>query len=388
MEQAWLAAGLDAGAVMDKASAVPVVMDHAALDRLIAVLAGDGRRVIGPTLRDGAVIYDDLGSGADLPRGWIDEQAGGRFRLVKKGTALFGYTVGPATWKRFLHPPEQRLWRARLDGEAPRILPEPLSDERMAFIGVRACELAAIAIQDKVFLDGPYRDPHYAKRRKNLFIVAVNCSRAGGTCFCSSMGTGPKVGQGYDIALTEIGDELVAEAGSESGAVVLAGLPSRPARGGDREAAKRAVARAEAGMGRKLDTVGLPGLLAASRSHPRWDEVAKRCLNCANCTMVCPTCFCTSVDEVSDLEGRECARVSRWASCFTTEFSHVHGGPVRMGAASRYRQWMSHKLGTWHEQFGTSGCTGCGRCITWCPVGIDITEEAAAIRGGEGAHGG
>jgi Fe-S-cluster-containing hydrogenase component 2 len=125
----------------------------------------------------------------------------------------------------------------------------------------------------------------------------------------------------------------------------------------------------------------LPDLLKANPDHRRWDEVASRCLNCANCTMVCPTCFCTSVDEVSALDGSGASREQRWASCFTTEFSHVHGGAVRPGAKARYRQWMTHKLGTWVDQFDSSGCTGCGRCISWCPVGIDITEEAAMIRG-------
>jgi ferredoxin len=362
----------------------PVVIDSTALDGLIAKLAGEGRQVIGPVLRDGAVVYEEISATADMPRGWLDAQAGGQYRLYREGEALFGHTVGPSSWKRFLHPPKQALWRARLDGDAPQIIAEPVAGERYAFVGVRACELAAIQIQDRVFLDGLYRDPHYAARREALFIVAVNCGRAVETCFCSSMGAGPKAGQGYDIALTEIGGEFLVEAGSAAGATLVAELSARPAGSSDLEAAAAAIERAEAGMGRSLDTEGLPELLAANRNHARWDEVAGRCLNCANCTMVCPTCFCTTVDEVSDLEGTETGRVQRWASCFTTEFSYVHGGPVRSGAAQRYRQWMSHKLGTWHEQFGTSGCTGCGRCITWCPVGIDITEEAAAIRGGEG----
>jgi sulfhydrogenase subunit beta (sulfur reductase) len=372
------------------AAVSPVVLTQEGLDRLIEVLAAQGYEVAGPVRRDGAVVYGEVFSSTDLPRGWIDVQEGGSYRLKREGDAFFGYTVGPDSLKRFLHPPKQELWRAHLDGDAPRIVPEPVARGRHAFIGVRACELAAIQVQDKVFLDGPFRDPHYAARRENLFMVTVNCGRAGATCFCSSMGAGPKAGQGYDISLTEIGDGFLAETGSEAGAALLADLPSRPAQAADLEAAQAAIANAEAGMGRKLDTEGLPELMTRNHSHPRWDEVAKRCLNCANCTMVCPTCFCTTVDEVSDLEGREAARVQRWASCFTTEFSYVHGGPVRAGAASRYRHWISHKLSTWHEQFGTSGCTGCGRCITWCPVGIDITEEVAAIRGVdlEGADGG
>ena len=366
-----------------EASTTSVVLDAGGLDRLIEALADRGHQVIGPVLRDGAVVYEPVDSSADLPRGWIDEQEGGHYRLRRKGDAFFGYVVGPSSWKRYLHPPKQTLWRADTTGSEPVIHPEPVDPTRYAFFGVRACEIAAIAVQDKVFLDGPYRDPHYAARREGLLIVAVNCGRAAATCFCASMDTGPRARSGFDIALTEIGEggAFLAESGSEAGAAILQDLPSRPASAEHRAASEAATARAVGQMTRSIDTEGLPELLKANPDHPRWDDVAARCLSCANCTMVCPTCFCTSVDEVSDLEGKEASRVQQWASCFTMEFSYVHGGAVRPGPKARYRQWMTHKLATWHDQFDSSGCVGCGRCITWCPVGIDITEEAAAIRG-------
>ena len=253
----------------------------------------------------------------------------------------------------------------------------------MAFLGVRACELAAIAVQDRVMLDGPFADAHYAARRQAAFLVAVNCDRAVSTCFCPSMGTGPAVGAGHDICLTEIdeGAAFLAEAGSPRGAALLATLPHRAARDTEVAAARALSARAEAQITKRLDTDGLPELLKANAEHPQWDDVASRCLNCTNCTMVCPTCFCTGTEEVSSLDGTTAERASHWASCFTLDFSYIHGGSVREAPKARYRQWMTHKLATWHDQFGESGCTGCGRCVTWCPVGIDITEEAVAIRG-------
>jgi len=362
------------------ATAGPVVIDVAGLDALIAALAAEGREVLGPVKRDGAILYEEIGTSADLPKGWVDEQAGGHYRLRDEGEAYFGATLGPSSWKRILHPPKQRLWRTEGSGDETKIVEEPRDTTRRAFIGARACDLAAIAAQDKVLLDGPFRDPHYAARRENLFIVAVNCTRAADTCFCVSMETGPKATAGYDIALTEFeAGRFLAEAASEAGATLLGALPSMPAKEAEEAQAEEAIGTARAQQ-RRIDTDGLPELLKARPDHPRWSEVAQRCLNCANCTMVCPTCFCTSVDEVTSLEGPETERVNRWASCFTVEFTHVHGGAVRPGAKSRYRQWMTHKLGTWVDQFGEMGCTGCGRCISWCPVGIDITEEAAALR--------
>jgi sulfhydrogenase subunit beta (sulfur reductase) len=354
---------------------------------LLDALRTRGYRVIGPTIQDQAIVYGDIASLADMPRGWTDEQRGGHYRLVRRDDdALFGYAVGPHSWKKFLHAPEQRLWHAERSDDGVRVLAEPPQPTPTAFFGVRSCELHAIAIQDRVLLEGAYPDPYYRTRRQAVFLVAVNCAEPGGTCFCASMNTGPKASGGYDLALTEIGGDasrrFVVDVGSEIGRAVLAQLPHRGATADEKAEAESVIGSATARMGREIPAADeVPELLRRNLDHPRWDEVAERCLTCGNCTMVCPTCFCTTVEEITSLDGSKSEHVQRWDSCFTTEFSYLHGGSVRASPRSRYRQWMTHKLSTWWDQFGTSGCVGCGRCITWCPVGIDITEEVAAIRG-------
>jgi sulfhydrogenase subunit beta (sulfur reductase) len=360
------------------------------LSDLVQALGRHGYRVVGPTMRDGVIAYGEVSSIDDFPRGWSDEQSGGRYRLVRrKDDALFGYAVGPQSWKQFLHPPVLPLWHAQHHGTAVQS-PAESNSPRFAFIGVRACELHAIIIQDRVFLGGAHVDPHYRVRRKDAFIVALNCAVAGGTCFCASMKTGPKVPVGFDLALTELltpqEHVFLVEIGSETGRAVLLGIPQRAATAAEVAEAQAIIERTAASMGRTMRADDLHELLLRNLEHPRWNEVAERCLACGNCTMVCPTCFCTSVADSSDLAGLESSRSRRWDSCFTMDFSHVHGGSVRQSARSRYRQWMTHKLATWHDQFGSSGCVGCGRCITWCPVGIDITEEVRAIRESERAE--
>ena len=363
------------------------VIDPDALEELVRALRERGFRVLGPMVREGAIVYDELDSAGQLPIGWTDEQAPGRYRLERRDDeARFGFAVGPHSWKQFLLPSRLRLWRARRDAEGLEVEPEPTDDTPLAFFGVRACELQGIAIQDRVLLEGQFVDRDYAARRKDTFIVAVNCFEPGGTCFCVSMGSGPKAEAGYDLALTEILDgshRFLVEVGTARGSDVLAELPRRSAEDGDRRAAAEAVEGAAQKMGRQLDTTDLRGLLARNLEHERWDDVASRCLTCGNCTMVCPTCFCTSVEDVSDLAGEEAEHVRLWDSCFSLDHSYIHGGSVRPSGRSRYRQWLTHKFGTWHDQFGTSGCIGCGRCISWCPVGIDVTEELSAIRATE-----
>jgi sulfhydrogenase subunit beta (sulfur reductase) len=365
------------------------VIEPGALEELIHALHDRGFRVLGPTVREGAIVYDELDSADQLPIGWTDEQSPGRYRLERRDDeARFGYAVGPHSWKQFLLPPRLRLWRARRGKAGLEVEPEPTDDTPLAFFGVRACELQGIAIQDRVLLEGQFVDRDYEARRKGAFIVAVNCFEPGGTCFCVSMGSGPKAEAGYDLALTEILDgshRFLVEVGTERGSDVLADLPRRTTQDADRQAAADAVAGAVQKMGRELDTTDLRGLLARNLEHERWDEVASRCLTCGNCTMVCPTCFCTSVEDVSDLAGEEAEQVRLWDSCFSLDHSYIHGGSIRPSGRSRYRQWLTHKFGTWQDQFGTSGCIGCGRCISWCPVGIDVTEELTAIRATEEA---
>jgi len=361
----------------------PLVIDIDGLDLLIETLSTDGYRILGPVLRDDAIVYDDISAAADLPQGWTDRQEPGRYRVERRPDhALFGYVVGPHSWKRFLHPP-LLTFEARKTDDGFVVESAPEEPRRLAFVGVRACELAAIAIQDRVFLEGPYVDPHYQRRREDNFLVAVNCTEAASTCFCVSMGTGPRAGAGFDLALTELVEadrhEFLLEVGSERGAEVAGRLSASKAGNHAVEAAVRALERTEQQITRVLETGDLPRILEQSYESPHWDRVAERCLACANCTMVCPTCFCTAVDDVTDLSG-EASRVRRWDSCFNVDFSYIHGGAVRTSVAARYRQWFIHKLGTWHEQFGSSGCVGCGRCITWCPARIDITAEARALR--------
>jgi sulfhydrogenase subunit beta (sulfur reductase) len=368
------------------AAGPPAALDVPALASLIPLLKDRGYQVVGPTVRDGAVTCDILEKIEDLPAGWGDEQSSGRYRLKKrKDSALFGYNLGPQGWKRYLHPPEVRMFEGTRDGGQFQIHKNPPPSQKWAFLGVRPCELAAIERYDRVFLGDRYLSPGYQARRQNVLILAVNCTQAAGTCFCTSMGTGPRARAGFDVALTELAGPqrsvFVAEAGSEAGAELLSQIERREATAEEMAAADAAVAATAKQIRRKLDTDGLKELLQESLEHPRWDQVATRCLSCANCTLVCPTCFCTTVEDITDVAGGEATRWRKWDSCFTDSFSYIHGGSVRLSVKSRYRQWLTHKLSYWVDQFGAFGCVGCGRCITWCPGKIDITEEVAAIRG-------
>ncbi|MCW5940598.1 MAG: 4Fe-4S dicluster domain-containing protein [Fimbriimonadaceae bacterium] len=361
------------------------VLDARDLGSLLEALQLRGYGPVGPTIVGDAVVLRPIAGVDELPSGVGDAQEPGSYRLAPRDDGrFFGHNLGPSSAKRFLFPPVRSLWTAIRIGPQVRIEANDDPPPKIALIGLRACDLAAIAIQDRVFGREPYVDPHYQAARENALLIAVNCSQAAATCFCASMGTGPRVGGGFDLCLTELldagGHRFLVEAGSEKGDQVLADLPTTVATERDRRAARAESDRAQAQIQRRLDTDGLKDVLYRNAEHPYWNTVGERCLACGNCTLVCPTCFCATVEDASDLTGDRTERTRIWDSCFNLEFSYIHGGSVRTSTAARYRQWITHKLGAWIEQFGTSGCVGCGRCIAWCPVGIDITEEAGRLR--------
>ena len=384
-------------------------MEAADFGGLIAALHGAGYKVLGPQLVDEAIGLAEVTPGSAWPTTWPvgykDEQAAGRYRLRSghKGS-LFDFNAGPHSLKRLLLPPSEVLLTTIRKGPAICVEPAPLPTEKVAVLGVRACDVAALRVLDQVFLAGEHPDPGYAARRRGLFLVGVQCVRAGGTCFCDSMGTGPQIQAGVDLVLTEVCEEsdhhLLLQAQTAAGQALAAQLKTRAAHTGEVahaqalvQAAKEHLVATRAGMPGPAPVDHGPGgagyvdarvlavkeKLAQSLDHPRFDEVAARCLLCANCTLSCPTCFCSSIEDVPDLTGTVSVRQRNAASCFQADFSYLHGGAIRQSPKSRYRQWLTHKFSTWVDQFGVPGCVGCGRCITFCPVGIDITAELSAL---------
>jgi sulfhydrogenase subunit beta (sulfur reductase) len=353
----------------------------AQLSLLVEKLMSLGYQCRGPALENGAIVMRELAAPDALPRGLQAEQGPGHYRLTQDpDNRYFAWANGPQAIKPLAFTPQESLWRVERDEagalQFAAVLP---TVSPQAIIGVRACDLAALALQDAHFLREDRRDAHYAQRREQLFLVAVQCAEPAATCFCASTGDGPVPTAGFDIALAELADGFVAESGSEKGAAVLAALKLAPATSRQIEVARQQGQEAAARQTRSLPGHNLRDALMSQLEHPRWDDVAARCLACGNCTAVCPTCFCHAEQDAPSLDGHASNHVRIWDSCFGESHGHLHGFSVRPDIRSRYRQWLTHKLASWHDQFGRSGCVGCGRCIAWCPVGIDLTEEVAAL---------
>ena len=362
--------------------------EHAFLSRqgfeqMLQQLTAAGHRLIGPRAEQGAILYQNLEDAAQLPWGMSDAQQPGSYRLESNsGERAFGWANGPQGLKPLFFAPQESLWRVEKTDSGlffSESLPPP---EPLAIIGVRSCDLAALAIQDQHFLQGVERDHHYARRRENCFIVAVNCSHPAATCFCAATSDGPNAESGYDLLLDELDDGFLITSGSDAGRLMLESLPLTLATT-EQQGEVNQQRHQAAQQPRTLPQQNLHGLLTNAADSPQWQAIAERCLACGNCTAVCPTCFCHSEHDMPQLDGGSSEHVRQWDSCFSVDHSMLHGTPVRAETAHRYRQWLTHKFDNWHQQFGRSGCVGCGRCISWCPVGIDVTAELLTLCGGE-----
>jgi ferredoxin len=365
-------------------------LPHDGLEDLVALLTARGYTIIAPVLRDEVVRLAPIKDVGQLARGVRDLQEAGSYAIEPGEQGLmFEYAGSPDSPKRFLFPPAQRLYQLHVEGEHFVLDEGPPPPPKLAFLGMRPCDLASVQVFDKVFaIDDPQTmrcetESYYEEARREALVIAVNCTRPGGTCFCVSMGGGPEAAEGYDLALTELRAGFVVRVGSQRGGELMSHLSARTPTSAELELAELKMARAREHMGRKLNTQGLKEQLDRMIEHPHWDDIAKRCLSCGNCTMVCPNCFCSTVTDSTEVGDARVTRHRHWSSCFTHQFSYTTAGPVRNTIRGRYRHWMRHKLSTWEEQYGCSGCVGCGRCITWCPAGIDITEEARRLQEAE-----
>ncbi len=360
-----------------------VALPKAGLEKLFANLDRMGYHILGPQIQDDAIVYKPLKSVRDLPKGYISQQDNASYRLVYTGHArYFDATPGAQSWKQFFFPSQTELASYARDENGHWQIDERIPDlTPLALFGVFPCDLAAIQVQDRIFLREEWKDPIYWSRRQSAFILAVNCLHPCGTGFCASMGTGPKANPGYDLSLTELEDVFLVEVGSEAGRLVMEGIPLLPTSAFWLQAANKSLEDASSKMGRSLPhPEELPDLLLNNLDARQWDDVARRCMSCASCTQVCPTCFCWDTRDSANLTGQTARRDRLWDSCFNPDYSYIVGGSTRPSTRSRYRQWLTHKFGSWYGQFGTSGCVGCGRCITWCPAKIDVTAELSAIR--------
>lgn len=344
------------------------------LNELIALLSSKyGLDVIGLRYNGGSFSYGKLSSINDAPLYVEDLQGRASYRLIRANAAgSFRHTyLSP---KYFLNPPLQEVAHVGADfgASAPKERPKPF-----AIFGIKPCDLHAIRVIDGILLN---KDLYYTMIRGSLRAVVVEeCTRPSGNCFCGSLGTGPQARNGYDLAYAWLEDGVVVKAGSALGEELIEELGLEGADAGDVEKYEEYIIRAQQQTKALPELPKLVNALEKSMGNIElWSKLSRRCVGCSNCNMVCPTCFCTEFfDEIGP--NGSATRFRKWYGCLSYSYGLVARGHFRPELYMRYRHFVLHKFLFYWKQVGLIGCTGCGRCITWCPLGVDIRETLREV---------
>ncbi len=326
----------------------------------IAVFLGallDEFRVFAPIKRDGRVFFRPFSLGDEVCLG--DEPVRG-------------------TPKEILFPQSETLLTYHHEGRS-LVISDALPEDETPWLifGLRPCDAASILVLDRVF-GGTPGDPYYMKRREKTFLVGLGCVRPGTACFCKAMGEGPFSMKGLDVMMTDIGQDVVLRASSEKGEFLLKKMDLPEASAVEMSRVEEVMSEAEAVMEEAMDLEALRAVLDCSIDDPLWLDMTEKCISCGICTYLCPTCHCFDVtDEGEDRWGE---RKRTWDSCQFPLFTlQASGENPRPTAKERYRQRIMHKFSFIPEEHGIVGCVGCGRCVTECPVNLDIRQILQAF---------
>lgn len=354
-----------------------VFINHDQIDTLLSLLKERGYVCVAPRYIEGAINYAKINNASELPWGLTDEQAPAHYKVIQTDQKkAFSFTIPVQSIKPMLFKAKETIWKSKRDENGKLIFEPKVDFEKIAVFGVRACDLRAIETQDRIFMQNTFNDVRYIKRRENQFLIAMNCTSSNSNCFCVSLGDGPKAETGFDLSMTEIANGFIVESGSVKGSNLLENLNYTVASDNGLNEAELGRKRAISEQIKSIPPIKVvESKLKANLEHERYKNIASRCLSCGNCTNSCPTCFCHTERDEPNISGTVSNHTREWDSCFTLEHSYTHGETYRESLIHRYRQWLTHKFATWRDQFQVKGCVGCGRCITHCPVKIDVTEE-------------
>ncbi len=301
--------------------------------------------------------------------------------------ADLGYQNTRLSPKGLFHPQAERMFEYSLAKDDPQagILKEAPKDfSPRVILGIRPCDARALGLDDANFDTATIKDPWWVKRRETTTLIGLACNHPCGTCFCTSVGTGPFDASGLDVMLVDVGDGYAAQVLTEKGKDVLGATSGwQPASGAVNE--KEAVLKksAENSVSRQFDAGSIAGkdtieLFGASF----WDEVQFACINCGACTFLCPTCWCFDIQD--EVYGKQGDRIRLWDSCMFPLFTfHGSGHNPRSQKIQRVRQRFMHKLKYYQDKYHHgAACVGCGRCVNSCPVNIDIRQVARLMSAG------
>ncbi len=347
---------------------------------LIDYLVEQDYSVIAPTIKQDAIHYQPIHHIDEMVCSYHEQSSAGSYQLVKDQSGkYFNWSNGVSCLKPWFFKPHETLWQLNLNKTPPQYQAIIPKEQKKAFIGVRACDLAALQLQDQHFLQDKYLHQQYHANRQQSIFIAVHCAAPSTNCFCTSTEDGPECSQGFDIVMTELESGFILQGENTFSQKLIDHLPVETVSKQSWQEQDDILKRAKQKIQRAFNPEKVAKKLQQRLHDNIWQDIAEKCLACGNCTLVCPSCFCSKQGDEMPLAGNKVEHIQYWDSCFSEQHSYLGGIVIHQNIADRYKQWINHKLNWWFEQYGRSGCVGCGRCISWCPTGIDFFQQARAL---------
>lgn len=255
-------------------------------------------------------------------------------------------------------------------------LTETNNPQNTVIFACRPCDARGFTVLDRPYMQGPFVDPYYKNKREKLTVISFTCPSGASTCFCHWIGSGPTSSEGSDILVTRTEKGLVLESVTDKGEEILKKSKLDDAKdlaNTVKDLHKKAIDSLEKAPDLTKSQQNLAKIFA---NEEFWEKETDRCLSCGACTYFCPTCYCFTITDEGEPESEKGGkRLRSWDSCMSSMFTReASGHNPRKKKGLRMRNRVSHKFSTYPENWGTFSCNGCGRCITNCPVHLDIRE--------------
>ena len=312
----------------------------------------------------------------------VDKDNGAVFEKWVEGTHLSDALNTVRSAKDFFFPQTENLMEFKTSGKEIEVIDTRDEHEDFVVFGVRGCDVKSFEILDRVFLSEPV-DSFYANRRSHGIIVSMACTRPSETCFCSTFGIDP-ANPGADVSCWKTDTEIFFEANTDKGNKLMELIAdlTEEADNSAVEAQKEKIAS----IMKKLPLSGLTadkfggGKTSEFFNAPQWKTLSQSCLGCGTCTFVCPTCQCYDIRDFKTNDG--VIRFRCWDSCMYSDFTKMAHGNIRNSQLERFRQRFMHKLVYYPENNdGIFGCVGCGRCLSKCPISMNIVKVMKTLGG-------
>ncbi|MEW6070064.1 MAG: 4Fe-4S dicluster domain-containing protein [Candidatus Thermoplasmatota archaeon] len=305
-----------------------------------------------------------------------------KFSIINDGTKIFyEYSNSTIPPKQIIFPQSEVLFKFQLTRKITELQVPVTEGKEKIILWLRPCDAKSFLILDKIF-DSEYKDNNYINKRKTTTLVGLSCNSPSSNCFCTSIKGSPFSKENLDVLFTELDKSYYVEVITKKGEELIEKAPRLFSEVSKEASIKKVELQAEAErkIVRSVEVNKITEKLKAIYESAFWDSIGEKCIACGICAYLCPTCHCFDINDEVSITRAKGARIRTWDYCthqlYTLQASGFNPRPTQK---YRVRNRVYHKFKYFQDNFNSTGCVGCGRCVEYCPVNIDVSEILSKI---------